>query len=117
MVNKAGQVVTANADSLASAMSDFANSFSDKLTNNIVDGSGAGSWPIAGYTYLILHTTSMADCTKAQKLLEYVNWSLTDPSAAKKAADLGYSVLPAAVQKQVLDKLALVTCDGSAVLK
>ena len=38
----------------------------------------AGDWPIVGYTYLILHTTSMTDCTKAQKLLDYINWTLTD---------------------------------------
>jgi phosphate transport system substrate-binding protein len=117
MVNKAGKTVTANAASLASAMSDFANNFSDKLTNNIVDAPGAGSWPISGYTYLILHTTSMTDCSKAQKLLQYVRWSLTDPTASKKASDLGYSVLPAAVQKLVLTKLTAVTCDGKAVLK
>jgi phosphate transport system substrate-binding protein len=117
MVNKAGATVTANADSLASAMNDFTTTFSDKLTNTIVDGSGVGTWPIAGYTYLILHTTSMTDCIKAQKILEYIQWTLTDPSAAKKAAALGYAVLPADVQKLVLTKLAAVTCNGNPVLK
>jgi phosphate transport system substrate-binding protein len=117
VVNKAGKPVKANADSLASAMNDFASSFSDKLTNTIVDAPGDGSWPIAGYTYLILHTTNMSDCVKAQKLLEYIRWSLTDAAAADKASKLGYSVLPADVQKMVLDKLAAVTCNGSPVLK
>jgi phosphate transport system substrate-binding protein len=117
MVNKAGTTVTANAASLASAMNDFANNFTDKLTNTIVDAPGTGSWPIAGYTYLILHTTSMTDCVKAQKILEYIRWSITDPSAAKKAADLGYAVLPTDVQKLVLTKLAAVTCNGNPVLK
>ncbi len=109
MVNKAGKTVTANSDSLASAMNDFANSFSDKLTTTIVDGSGAGSWPIAGYTYIILHTT-MKDCAKEQAIVDFLKWALTDPSAAKTAADLGYSVLPAAVRDQVLNKLAQVKC-------
>jgi phosphate transport system substrate-binding protein len=117
MVNKAGTTVTANAASLASDMNDFANNFTDKLTNTIVDGPGTGSWPIAGYTYLILHTASMTDCVKAQKILEYIRWTLTDPSAAKKAAALGYAVLPADVQKLVLSKLAAVTCNGNPVLK
>ena len=115
MVNKAGTKVTANADSLASAMNDFANNFTDKLTNIIVDGPGANSWPIAGYTYIILHTTSMTDCTKAQKLVQFLNWSLTDAGAAKRAADLGYSVLPDAVRTQVLTKLSAVTCNGVSV--
>ena len=106
----------ANADSLNSAMSDFGDKFTDKLTNVIVDGAGAGSWPIAGYTYIILHTTSMQDCTKAQKILQYINWAVSDPTAASGAKKLGYSVLPDAVKTQVLKKLGEVTCNGTPVM-
>jgi phosphate transport system substrate-binding protein len=116
MINKAGKIVVANAASLNAAMSDFAGAFSDKLTATIVDASGAGSWPIAGYTYIILHTQNMPDCVKAQKLLEFLRWALTDPSAGQQASDLGYSVLPAAVRDTVLAKLGEVTCKGTAVL-
>lgn len=116
LVNKAGNTVTADASTLQSAMADFAGSFSDELTTNIVDGDGADSWPIAGYTYLVLHTESMEDCLNAQKLLEYVHWTLTDEGAAKRAADLGYAVLPANVQALVLDKLGEVTCAGEQVM-
>jgi phosphate transport system substrate-binding protein len=97
-------------------MADFAGSFDENLTTNIVDGEGANSWPIAGYTYLILHTKSMEDCLKAQKLLDYIHWTLTDPGAAQRAADLGYAVLPDAVQTLVLDKLSEVTCNGQPVM-
>jgi phosphate transport system substrate-binding protein len=117
MINKAGNKVAANAASLASAMTDFATSFTDKLTNTIVDAPGAESWPIAGYTYLILHTTSMTDCVKTQKLLEYIRWTLTDPIAAEGATKLGYSTLSPSVQTQVLVKLSEVTCSGTPVLK
>jgi phosphate transport system substrate-binding protein len=116
MINKADKKVTANAASVESAMSDFANGFDAKLTTTIVDGSGAGSWPISGYTYLILHTQNMTDCVKAPKLLEYINWSLTDAGAANAAASLGYSVLPAAIRGQVLAKLGEVTCKGQPVM-
>lgn len=116
MVNKAGKTVTANAESLVSAMTDFAGNFSDKLTVDIVNGAGEKSWPIAGYTYLILHTKNMQGCLKAQKLLEYWQWALTDAGAAKRAADLGYAVLPEAVRTQVMSKLGEVTCNGNPVL-
>jgi phosphate transport system substrate-binding protein len=116
MINKAGQKVTAGADSIAADMSDFAKAFDDKLTATIVDGQSAGSWPITGYTYIILHTTSMQDCTKASKLLEYINWTLTDPSAADRASKLGYAVLPQAVREQVSTKLGEVTCNGQPVM-
>jgi phosphate transport system substrate-binding protein len=117
MVNKAGKVVTANAASLASAISDFGDKFDEKMNLTIVDAPGDGSWPISGYTYLIVHTTNMTDCVKAQKLLEYIKWTLTDPSAAKQASTLGYAVLPGAVQQAVLAKLTTVTCSGNPVLK
>ena len=117
LMNQSGNKVTANADSIASAMATFGpGSFDDKLTATIVDGKGAGDWPIVGYTYIILHTTSMTDCTKAGKLLDYINWTLTDASAAKRASDLGYAVLPGEVKNTVLAKLNEVTCNGNPVM-
>jgi phosphate transport system substrate-binding protein len=117
LMNKSGNKVTANADSIASAMSTFGpKAFDDKLTATIVDGSGAGDWPIVGYTYLILHTTSMTDCVKAEKLLDYIKWTLTDSSAADRASKLGYAVLPGEVRDAVLAKLAEVTCNGNPVM-
>jgi phosphate transport system substrate-binding protein len=117
LINKAGKQVTANADSIASSMATFGpQAFDDKLTATIVDGEGAGDWPIVGYTYLVLHTTSMTDCTKAGKLLDYIYWTLTDPSAADRASKLGYAVLPGAVRDVVLAKLGEVTCNGSPVM-
>jgi phosphate transport system substrate-binding protein len=117
MINKAGKKVTADAKSIASAINTFGpKAFNDKLNATIVDGSGDGDWPIVGYTYLILHTTSMPDCTKAQKLLEYIHWTLTDASAADRASKLGYAVLPGEVRDAVLAKLGEVTCNGNPVM-
>jgi len=118
LINKSGNKVAADADSIASAMASFGpGAFDDKLTATIVDGSGAGDWPIVGYTYLVLHTTSMTDCTKAEKLLDYIHWTLTDTSAADRASKLGYAVLPGAVRDTVLAKLGEVTCNGQPVMK
>jgi phosphate transport system substrate-binding protein len=117
MVNKAGKTVTANGASVEAAMTEFANAFTPQLTAVIVDGASDGAWPITGYTYIILHTTSMTDCVKAQKLLQFLNWAQTDPGAQLAATKLGYSVLPDAVRTTVLAKLAEVTCSGQPVLK
>ena len=116
MVNKASKVVAANAESLQAAMNDFAGKFDDKLTTNIVDGEGENSWPIAGYTYIILHSRNMSDCLKAQKLLEFWQWALTDTAAGQRAADLGYAVLSDNVRQLVLTKLQEVTCQGAPVI-
>lgn len=117
MINKAGKKVSASSESLASTMTDYANKFDEKLTANIVDGPGGGSWPIAGYTYIILHTQSMTDCVKADKLLAFIKWALTDAGAANRAAELGYSVLPQSVRDTVLGKLGGVTCNGNLLMK
>lgn len=112
MVNQVGKTVTANGASVNAAMAEFANAFTDKLTAIIVDGKSDGAWPISGYTYIILHTTSMQDCTKAQKIIEFLKWAQTGPIAQKAATTLGYSTLPEAVRTNVLAKLAQVTCNG-----
>ena len=117
LINQSGKKVTANAASIAADMTDFADAFDAKLTATIVDGKSEGSYPITGYTYLILHTTSMTDCVKAAKLLEYIHWSLTDASAAAQAGKLGYAVLPDAIRTKVLAKLGEVTCNGAPVMK
>jgi phosphate transport system substrate-binding protein len=117
LVNKAGKTVVPNAESVAADMSDFADAFDAKLTATIVDGAGEGSWPITGYTYIILHTTDSTDAVKTQKIVEFLKWALTDAGAGKQAANLGYSVLPAAVRDQVLAKLAEVSVNGTPVLK
>ncbi len=114
MVNKAGKTVTANGASINADMADFATAFDNnpQLTAYIPDGGGDGSWPITGYTYIILHTTSMPDCTKAQKIVDFLKWAQTDPTAQAAAVKLGYSVLPDAVRTKVLAALAQVTCNG-----
>jgi phosphate transport system substrate-binding protein len=115
MVNQAGKTVTASPDSVTSDMNDFANAFTPQLTAVIVNGTGDASWPIAGYTYTIIHLTSMTDCTKAQKLVAFINWFLTDPGAIQQATSLGFVPLPDSVKQQVLAKLGQVTCNGQPV--
>ena len=118
MINRAGRKVTANAESLESAINDFGTgAFDDKLTATIVDGDGRNSWPMSGFTYLILHTSSMSDCVKARKLLEYIHWTLTDATAGQRAAKRGYAVLPDSVRDRVLTKLDEVTCNGQPIMQ
>ncbi len=116
MVNKAGNVVTASPDSTAAAMADFADAFTPQLTAVIVNAPGAKSWPIAGYTYIIIHQHNMTDCVKASKLVEYIHWILTNPGAITYAKNLGFVPLPDAVQKKVIATLDQVTCNGQPVM-
>ncbi len=60
--NAAGQYVAPSADSTQSAINDFGTQLGDKLALSIVNGPGAGSYPIAGYTYLLLYMDQTGLC-------------------------------------------------------
>ena len=47
----------------------------DTLARSIVNAPGKDSWPIAGYTYLLVYMDQQ-DCAKAQKLVAFINWAL-----------------------------------------
>jgi phosphate transport system substrate-binding protein len=113
--NKAGEYVAPSAESTQAAMNDFGTQLGDKLALSIVDGPGKNSYPIAGYTYLLLYMDQQ-DCVKAQKLVEFVNWAY-GPDGTKDATDLLYVPLPDAVKQQVNAKLAQITCQGKPLGK
>ncbi len=117
MLNAVGNRVTANAETMKDAMAAFANAFDERLTTKIVNAPGEKSWPIMGYTYLVIHMTENQDCDKTQALLNYIQWAISDDATAQKAADLGYATLPDAVRTLVLAKLYGVQCNGQIVLK
>lgn len=120
MVNAAGNKVTAGADTLASAISDYGDQFDANLTiAAISNGAGAKSWPISGYTYMVVPTDIKPDasfgCLKAEKFLDYVYWFNTNPDAVAQAGSLGYSVLPDSVRTKVFTALSKLTCGGKPV--
>lgn len=113
MVNASGKTVTASIDSTQSALNDFGGQMPDTLARSIVNAPGAGSWPIAGYSYLLLYM-QQSDCTKAQKMTEWFRWAL-GPDGTQYATQLLYAPVPAAVQQQEQAKLAQMTCNGSPI--
>jgi phosphate transport system substrate-binding protein len=113
--NKAGEYVAPSAESTQSAMNDFGTQLGDQLALSIVDGPSQGSYPIAGYTYLLLYMDQQ-DCVKAQKLVDFIHWAF-GPDGTKDAAGLSYVPLPDAVKQQVTGKLAQMTCQGKPLGK
>lgn len=108
--NKSQQYVAPSPETTGSAMNDFGTDLGEKLALSIVDGPGAQSYPIAGYTYLLLYLDQQ-DCDKAQKLVSFVNWAY-GPDGTKDATALSYVPLPDAVKQQVQTKLGQITCQG-----
>jgi len=113
MKNAAGNVVTASAQTTQNAMADFGGDMPETLARSIVNPAGKDSWPIAGYTYLIVYMDQQ-DCAKAQKLVEFIKWALSE-KGAQFATELDYVPLPDNVRQQVLTKLGQITCQGKAL--
>ncbi len=108
--NQANQYVGPAADTTQSAINDFGTQLGDKLALSIVNGPGANTYPIAGYTYLLLYMDQQ-DCVKAQKLVQFINWAY-GPDGTKDATNLSYVPLPDAIKQQVQVKMAKITCQG-----
>jgi phosphate transport system substrate-binding protein len=112
MVNAAGKTVEASIPSTVAAIKDA--QFTDKLTALIVNAKQPEAWPIAGFTYLIVNK-DYQDCKKAEKLVGFINWALTDTGATARAAKLLYAPLPDEVRPKVLDTAKAITCQGKPV--
>jgi phosphate transport system substrate-binding protein len=110
MKNSSGAIVEASPASVAAALADFGSAMTDALTISTVNAPGAPSYPIAGYTYLIVYTDQQ-NCTKGKAVLDFIRWAVSD-AGSKYATDLSYVPLPANVRTLVLNKLGTITCQG-----
>lgn len=111
--NEAGQYVQPTSAAVQAAMADFGTQMGDKLAISIVDGPGKDSWPIAGYTYLLIYM-NQTDPAKAQKLVSFLKWAYSG-DGTKFATDLQYIPLPDAVKAQVIKKLGEITVNGKGL--
>ncbi|MGZ6327841.1 MAG: phosphate ABC transporter substrate-binding protein PstS [Candidatus Limnocylindrales bacterium] len=111
MKNAAGSTVEAKIESTQAAMADFAGQLPDTLAISIVNAPGTASWPIAGYTYLLLYM-QQTDCAKGKAIVDFLKWAWGD-AGTKDATDLNYVALPDAVKAKDLAKLTQITCNGA----
>ena len=100
MKNAAGNTVEATTAATQSAMADFAGKMPDTLALSIVNAPGKDSWPIAGYTYMIVYMDRQ-DCDKGKAVVDFMRWALSD-AGSKYAIELDYVPLPANVRSHGL---------------
>ncbi len=111
--NAAGKFVPGSTDGVtAAAEAAVANFPADFRQAPIINGAGDATYPIASYTYLLI-PVDWSDATKAQAMVSFTYWALTDGQQAENA--LGYAPLPAAVQQKSIDELHQVTSGGAPV--
>ncbi len=97
----------------------------DSTNFSIVNASGATSYPISGYSWVMLRKASAASSlAQAQLTVKLVDW-LAHSAPAKSgltfgqdvAAQQGYVALPTAAQNVTRNALKTITYNGAQVLK
>ena len=101
IINRAGATVRASEVTVQAAMDVSSDQMSNRLTVSMVDVSGLSSYPIVGYTYMIVHKETMQNCDSAVELARYIEWFLTKSQPREEASQL--SMIP--VSDKIADKV------------
>lgn len=87
-------------------------------TVSITNPSGADSYPISSFSYLLLYqdmsTNPSVDQQKAQAIVDFINWAITD--GQQFAEPLGYVPLPQEVIDLNQETLGSLTFAGNTLL-
>ena len=115
-INKAGKGVRATVEGVVEAAKNSAQDFPDDMRVSITDAAGDASYPICGFTYLLVYEdmSYMKNKEQATQLLGFINWAEHE---GQELAKPSYARLPAEVQKKVEAKLKTIVCDGQPILK
>ena len=86
--------------------------FKTDFTASLSDLQGPGSWPISGFTYLLLQTRTFSMCEERRELMKFLLFNLQDPNVRESNNAAFFANLPFSIISQVKNKLLNVTCDG-----
>jgi phosphate transport system substrate-binding protein len=111
--NKAGKFVTASIASTSAAAAGV--TLPPDYRGSIVNADGAEAYPIASFTYLLLHK-DVPSCEKEAPLVRMLWWMYHDTAARKTAESLFFAPLPEAVATRVDATLKTLSCEGKAIL-
>jgi phosphate transport system substrate-binding protein len=103
--NKAGNFVPATFEAVSAAAAAAARNMPSDLRVSITDPAGKDSYPISGFTWLLIYK-NMKDKTKAAAIVQFLRWAMTDGQSYAK--DLYYAPLPKDVVKLCEKKIGLV---------
>jgi phosphate transport system substrate-binding protein len=110
--NKSGQFVVASVPAVtaAAAAASAALAPNTDYRISIVDPPGADSYPIASFTWILVYQ-KQKDAVKGKKLVDFLNWALTD--GEKQAASLDYAPLPGGMAATVRERLKTIDLTGT----
>ena len=102
--NKAGQFVTPSMKTVSSAAAGSLKTMPDDFRISITNAEGKSSYPISGFTYLLVYKNMLGD--KGVKFVKFLNWALAD--GQKFAEPLSYAPLPKELVSKVQNKVKTI---------
>jgi phosphate transport system substrate-binding protein len=105
--NKAGNLVVPSVAAVTAAAAGAAATLpaNTDYRISIVDAPGADSYPISSFTWILAYQ-HQKDPAKGKKLVDFLNWALTDGEAEAPALD--YAPLPSAMATKVKSRLSMI---------
>ena len=116
IINKYGNTVGASTTSVQASMDDLADTMTSRLTADLADAPGPDSYPLSGYTYIILKMKQASNCTKFTELVRFLDWVLTDDQP-RQDCEL-HKMVPITsklVTKIQVDVLKKLECNGDNI--
>ncbi len=98
MKNKSGMFVAPSNDGVTAAAAGALNRMPSDYRAEILNQPGKDSYPIAGFTWILLRKSGNGD--KAQDLKDFLTWCLTQ--GQKYADELGYASLPSSLVSRII---------------
>lgn len=103
--NKTGAFVDPTLESVTAAAASSARTMPDDFRVSITDADGKNSYPISGYTWLLVYR-NMKDRAKGEAMVKFLRWAMGEGQSYAK--DLLYAPLPKEVVKRCESKIAQV---------
>jgi phosphate transport system substrate-binding protein len=102
--NRAGTFVAPSAATITNAAAGAAAALGGTTDYrvSIVDAPGADAYPIATFTWLLVHETQ-PDSVKGRKLADFLRWAYDEGQASAEA--LGYAPLPTALTERLTQRV------------
>ncbi len=105
MKNKSGTFVEPTLESVTAAAAGSAKNFPEDLRVSITDADGKNSYPISGFTWLLVYK-HMKDKEKREALVKFLKWAMGEGQSY--AQDLLYAPLPKEVVKRCQAKIGAI---------
>jgi phosphate ABC transporter, phosphate-binding protein len=112
IANRTGAFIIPTVEAVTAAAAGASQALPDSTDYriSIANAPGASAYPISSFTWILVYK-HQTDSVKGKKLIDFLNWALTD--GEKDAATLDYAPLPREMASRVKARLATIDLTGA----